>query len=74
MIQRGKWLWDCEDVQEDLKVLKRKYKEQLGYDMTEEQCFEAWYLYCERCSANWMSVDGDLNGSEWYVKKVLGIN
>lgn len=73
MIRRGKWLWDCKDVQEDLIVLKEKYKKQLGYELTLEQCFDSWYLYCEACSANWMYVDSDLSGSEWAVKKVLGI-
>lgn len=71
MIQRGKWLWDCEDVQEDLKTLKQEYKKQLGYDLTEEQCFDAWYLHSEYCCANWIYVDGDLTNSEWAVKKVL---
>lgn len=73
MIERGKWLWDCKDVQEDLKVLKEQYKKQLGYELNEEQCFDVWYLHCEYCCANWMNVKGDLSSSEWAVKKILGI-
>lgn len=71
MIKRFSWLWECEDVQEDLKTLQREYKKQLGYDLTLEQCFDAWCLYCERYSANWMCVDGDLSNSKYYVEKVL---
>lgn len=68
-----RWLWECQDVQEDLLILQDKYK-QLGYDLKKEQAYDAWAMYCEYCSANWMYVDGDISNSLWAVKKVLGIN
>lgn len=68
----SRWLWDCEDVQEDLDLLVFKYKE-LGYGVTKEQAYDAWYLYSEYCSANWMYVgdNGDVTGSLEYLKEIL---
>lgn len=73
MISGSKWLWDCEDVQKDILILQQKYKEQMGYNLTKEQAFNSWYIYCEYCCANWMYIDEDLKDSEWAVKKVLNI-
>lgn len=73
MVPGSKWLWDCEDVQQDITILQKNYKDQLGYSLTKEQTFDSWYIYCEYCCANWMHVDTDLKNSEWAVKKVLNI-
>lgn len=69
-MSNNRWMWNCEDVQEDLIILQKKYLE-LGYDLTKEEAYDAWYMYCERCSANWMCIDGDISCSEWAVKRVL---
>ncbi|MEH7116162.1 hypothetical protein V7128_01885 [Neobacillus vireti] len=68
----NRWLWNEEDVQKDIIILQNKYKK-LGYELTKEQVYDSWYMYCQSCAANWMYVDGDISQSEWYVKKVLGI-
>ena len=57
IIQERKWLWDCEDVQEDLLVLQNKIKEQTGLSLNKIQCFNVWYSYCDLLCANWMFVD-----------------
>lgn len=64
--QQSKWLFKCEDVQEDLKILQVKYKE-LGYDFSIEDCYNIWYLYSEMLCANWINVDGDISQSVSYV-------
>ncbi|WCK57325.1 hypothetical protein PP175_29485 (plasmid) [Aneurinibacillus sp. Ricciae_BoGa-3] len=51
----NRWLWNEQDVQEDLVVLLDKYKE-MGYNLTKEQAYDAWYMYSEYCQANWMFV------------------
>lgn len=73
MIPGSQWLWNCDDVQKDIVILQDKYKKELGYDLTKEQTFDVWYLYCEYCCANWMCINENIKNSEWAVKKVLNI-
>ncbi len=69
----SRWLWNEEDVQQDLLLLQKKYKE-LGYDLTKEQCYDIWYMYSQYCHANWIVVSKDVSNSEWCIKRVLGIS
>ena len=56
---QSKWLWNDKEVQEDLLMLQKKYKE-LGFDFSLEDCYNLWYFYSETASANWMNV-GNIN-------------
>ena len=66
--EQSKWLFKCDDIQEDLKILQRKYKE-LGYDFSLEECYNIWYLYSEMLCANWIDVNGNIEQSIDYVVK-----
>ncbi|WCK57017.1 hypothetical protein PP175_27905 (plasmid) [Aneurinibacillus sp. Ricciae_BoGa-3] len=66
----NRWLWNEADIQEDILVLQDKYKE-MGYSLTKEQAYDAWYMYSESCYANWLHVSGDVSQSLRCVKKVL---
>lgn len=63
----GTWLWNY--VQEDLILLQLEYRK-MGYNPTLEQCYEAWYLYSERCSANWINI-GHVENSIDYIEEIL---
>jgi len=63
----SRWLWKSE--QEDIKILKNKYKE-LGYELTLSQSYDLWYKYCEYCCANWMYVDNDISKSLMFLDEV----
>lgn len=64
-----RWMWDCEDVQEDLITLQTEYKK-LGYNLTKEQCYDVWYMYCDECCANWMYISNVENSVD-YIQKVI---
>lgn len=59
-----RWMWNCEDVQEDIRTLQNRYKNEMGYDLSLEEVYDIWSLYSERYSANWMTVNEDILDSE----------
>ncbi len=62
------WLWESE--QKDIAMLQSKY-EALGHSLTLSQSYDIWYMYCDYCSANWMSVSGDISKSLMFIDDVL---
>lgn len=52
-----RWQWDY--VQEDLKELQAKAKQELGLDYTLEEVYDIWTAYSESLCANWIYVDKD---------------
>ena len=64
--KQSRWLYDCKEVQEDLRILQKKYME-LGYEFSLDECYDIWYLYSEMLSANWINAKGSVKQSIDYV-------
>ena len=65
----NRWLWDNKDIQQDLIELQIVYKD-LGYELTLEQCYDAWYMYSQYCEANWLRVSS-VENSKWCIDRII---
>lgn len=66
----SRWLFNEEDIQNDLLILKEKYKN-LGFDLSIEECYDSWYLYSEQVHANWLNIGENIEDSLYAVKAIL---
>jgi hypothetical protein len=63
-------MWNNKDIQKDLLILSAKYQ-QIGYNLTLEQCYDIWTIYSDYCHATWLDIN-DIEKSLKFIDNIKG--